>query len=145
MLFAVDWGAIGTSASIIAALAALATLVVTLVRERKKVVVHGERWSPDRMGREMYVRVVATCEGRRPVTVRSIGVVLRITADGRRRTYDDGKATPPLPATLTDGDAVFMLWMDDELPEFKTRDAVIEEVFAIYGANQRVSRPWTAD
>lgn len=36
---AVDWVAIGTSASIIGAAAALTNLVVTLVRERKKLVV----------------------------------------------------------------------------------------------------------
>lgn len=63
-------------------------------------------------------------------------------ATGRRRTYDDGKAEPTLPAMLSDGEAVVMIWLEDELPEYRMDHAVIESVFAVDAAGRRVSKRW---
>jgi hypothetical protein len=71
-----------------------------------------------------------------------MGVVLRSNENGSTRPYDDGEAEPPLRATLSDGAAVVMSFLVDELPEYVMNGATISEVFTVDAAGRRVTRPW---
>ena len=129
---------VAATTALVAAIAALTNLAITARRDRPLIVVSVREWSPDHLGVERYVRVIATNTGARPVSVVAMGVVLD-AGGGRTWRRTDGTLDRGLPARLDDGEAIVMDWLRDELgPEYFDGQARIVACFAIDGRNKEV-------
>jgi hypothetical protein len=125
----------------IAAAAALMNLGFTVLRERPGLAVFAREWRTGPHGAEHYIEVVATNVARRPISVVSMGVMLR--AGDRRWRQSEGGTSRELPVRLEDGETVTMTWLRDELGrEFYERKAAITTSFAVDGRGKEVSRAY---
>jgi hypothetical protein len=121
---------VGAATALIAAAAGVVNLRIALVRERPALTAFARTWATGVHGAEQYIEVCVANIAPRPISVVSVGLILKCGAREWRVT--DGNTAPSLPAKLEDGEAVTMTWLRDELgQEFYEGAAHIVESFAI--------------
>lgn len=123
---------VAAGTGLVAAVAGISNLAVSISRNRPALRVFAREWAADRPGFERYIEVVAINAKPRQNSAVEMGLRLR----GKERTWkvSDGSVKPTLPAVLEDGEVATMLWLREELgQEYWEGDAVIDGCFVVDG------------